>query len=68
VTGGSANLPSLIQAIERRARVAVEAFLPTEKILVEGRDVNQELLLRHASELAVALGLSLRKEREARAA
>ena len=68
VTGGTANLPSLIQAIERRARVAVEAFLPTEKIVVEGRDVKQELLQRHASELSVALGLSLRKEKEARAA
>jgi type IV pilus assembly protein PilM len=68
VTGGTANLPSLIQAIERRARVTVEAFLPTEKILVEPRDVNQELLQRHASELSVALGLSLRKEKEARAA
>jgi type IV pilus assembly protein PilM len=68
VTGGTANLPSLIQAIERRARVPVEAFLPTEKILVEPRDVKQELLERHASELSVALGLSLRKEKEARAA
>ena len=68
VTGGTANLPSLIQAIERRARVPVEAFLPTEKILVEPRDVNQELLQRHASELSVALGLSLRKEKEVRAA
>jgi type IV pilus assembly protein PilM len=68
VTGGTANLPSLIQAIERRARVPVEAFLPTEKILVEPRDVKQELLERHASELSVALGLSLRKAKEARAA
>jgi Tfp pilus assembly PilM family ATPase len=68
VTGGTANLTSLIQAIERRARVSVEAFLPTEKIAVEGRDVRMDLLQRHAAELSVALGLSLRKEKEARAA
>jgi type IV pilus assembly protein PilM len=68
VTGGTANLGSLVQAIERRARVAVEAFLPTEKVTVEGREVRQDMLQRHAAELSVALGLSLRKEKEARAA
>ncbi|MFO7178497.1 MAG: type IV pilus assembly protein PilM [Pseudomonadota bacterium] len=68
VTGGSSNLPALITAIERRARVPVEAFLPTERIVVEGRDVNQDSFHQHAAELPVALGLAMRKEREARAA
>ncbi|MDQ2646978.1 MAG: pilus assembly protein PilM [Myxococcota bacterium] len=68
VTGGTANLGSLIQAIERRARVPVEAFSPMEKIAIEGKDLRRDLLERHQAELSVALGLSLRKEKEARAA
>ncbi|HET9957357.1 MAG TPA: type IV pilus assembly protein PilM [Polyangiaceae bacterium] len=68
VTGGTANLPSLARAIERRARVPVETWLPTEKVTVEAKEVNGQLLMQHAAQLSVALGLSLRKEREVRAA
>jgi type IV pilus assembly protein PilM len=67
VTGGSANLLSLAQAIERRARVSVETWPPTERISIEAREVNPQLLSQRAAQLSVALGLSLRKEREARA-
>jgi type IV pilus assembly protein PilM len=64
VTGGSANLPALAQAIERRARVPVEAWLPTERLSVTGKDVDANLLQTRAAQLPVALGLALRKERE----
>ena len=64
VTGGSANLPALAQAIERRARVPVEAWLPTERLSVMSKDVDANLLQTRAAQLPVALGLALRKERE----
>ncbi len=67
VTGGSANLGPLAQAIQRRSRVAVEVWIPTERILVEAAEVNRELLASHAAQLSVSLGLALRKDREARA-
>jgi type IV pilus assembly protein PilM len=67
VTGGSANLAALAQAIERRARVQVEVWSPTEKVTVEAREVNATLLQQRTAQLSVALGLALRKEREARA-
>lgn len=66
VTGGTANLAPLAQAIERRSRVPVEIWSPTEKITVEGRDIDQVLLRTRAAQLAVALGLALRKEKESR--
>lgn len=66
VTGGTANLAALARAIERRARVPVEVWLPTEKISVEAKEVNTQLLMQRQAQLAVALGLSLRREREVR--
>lgn len=67
VTGGSANLPVLAQAIEQRSRIAVETWLPTEGLVTVGREVNSDLLARHGLQLSVALGLGLRKDKEARA-
>ena len=67
VTGGSANLAALAHAIERRARVTVETWSPVEKLTIEAKEVNPALLQSRAAQLSVALGLSLRKEREARA-
>ena len=66
ITGGSANLATLASAIERRARVPVEVWVPTERIIVEAKEVNRELLQERAAQLSVALGLALRKDREAR--
>jgi type IV pilus assembly protein PilM len=66
ITGGSSNLSPLAQAIERRARVPVEVWMPTERVIVEPKDVDVNLLRLRASQLAVALGLSLRKSRETR--
>ena len=67
VTGGTASLAALGQAIERRARIAVEVWSPTEKVTVEGKHVDAALLQTRAAQLPVALGLALRKEREVRA-
>ena len=67
VTGGSANLAALARAIERRARVSVETWSPVEKLSIEAKEVNPLLLQTRAAQLSVALGLSLRKEKEARA-
>ena len=66
VTGGSSNLPSLPNAIGRRSRVPVEVFNPMEKIAVEAKEVNTELLQSRAAQFSVALGLALRKDRERR--
>jgi type IV pilus assembly protein PilM len=67
VTGGSANLAALARAIERRARVSVETWSPVEKLTIEAKEVDPQLLQSRAAQLSVALGLSLRKEKEARA-
>jgi type IV pilus assembly protein PilM len=64
VTGGTANLAALGAAVQRRARVPVEAWAPTEKIFVEAREVDTNMLQSRAAQLAVALGLSLRREKE----
>jgi type IV pilus assembly protein PilM len=64
VTGGTASLVQLAQAIERRARVPAEVWTPTERILVEAKEVDVQLLQLRAAQLGVALGLGLRKEKE----
>jgi type IV pilus assembly protein PilM len=66
LTGGSSNLPALPNAISRRSRVGVELIPPLERIAVEGKDVSPQLLQSRAAQLCVALGLSLRKEKERR--
>jgi type IV pilus assembly protein PilM len=66
LTGGSSNLPMLIQSVQRRTRVAVETWKPTEKFAIDTKNVNSTELELRAPQLAVALGLTLRREREAR--
>ena len=67
LTGGSANLPTLVQAIQRRTRVNVQTWKPTEKFSLDPKNVNSADLGVRAPQLAVALGLTLRREREVRA-
>jgi len=67
LTGGSSNLPALPLAVERRSRVPVEVIQPLERIAVEGKDVSAELVRTRAAQFCVALGLSMRKDREKRA-
>lgn len=66
LTGGSSVLPALPAAVARRSRVPVEVLQPMERITVEAKEVNQELLQRRVAQFSVALGLSLRKDRERR--
>jgi type IV pilus assembly protein PilM len=66
VTGGSSNLAALAHAIQRRSRVPVELWVPVERIVVEAKEVDRVLLQQRAAQLSVALGLSLRKDREVR--
>ncbi len=65
LSGGTASLASLGPAIERRARIPVEGWSPSDHLVVESR-VSPELLHRRSNQLAVALGLALRRTREVR--
>jgi type IV pilus assembly protein PilM len=67
VTGGTSKVAPLSEAIERRARVPVEVWAPTEHMVIDQKRVDTTLLGECAPQLAVALGLALRKEREMRA-
>jgi len=64
--GGTARIALLPQAIERRARVQVEVFSPVEKIGVDTAAIDPAMLSGVSSQLAVALGLAMRKDREKR--
>ena len=44
----------------------MEVWVPTERIIVEAKEVNREILQERAAQLSVALGLALRKDRETR--
>lgn len=67
VTGGTANLTSVRTAIERRARTPVEFFNPVEQLTVEQHAIPDQLPRARHAQLAVAIGLALRKEKEKRA-
>lgn len=64
--GGSASLPPLAASIEKRARVPVTVFDPLTNMGVEGV-TNEPGLRSRAAQLAVAIGLALRSEKEGRA-
>src|SRR5262249_53313510 len=67
LTGGTARIPFLAQAIERRSRVGVEVFSPLDRIAVDTTSVDPNAVNHLGSQLAVSLGLSMRKDREKRA-
>ena len=66
LTGGTANLKQLAHAIERRSRAPVEVFSPLEKIAVDAAAGSPATLSQRAAQLAVAIGLSMRKDKEKR--
>ncbi len=66
VSGGSAYLAPLMQAIERRARVPVQLFDPMVNLAVDAKFVNEPELRARAAQMVVALGLSLRCDKERR--
>jgi type IV pilus assembly protein PilM len=67
LTGGTANLTPLRNAIQRRAKTAVEFFNPVERLTIDTKTVPDALLRERHAQLAVAVGLALRKEKEKRA-
>jgi type IV pilus assembly protein PilM len=66
ISGGSAYLAPLVQAVERRARVPVQLFDPMAGLAVEPTLANEPHLRSMAAQMVVALGLSLRCEKERR--
>ncbi len=66
VSGGSAYLAPLAQAIEKRARVPVQLFDPMANLTVEAKYVDEAKLRAMSAQMVVALGLSLRCDRERR--
>jgi type IV pilus assembly protein PilM len=66
VSGGSAYLAPLGKAIEKRARVPVQLFDPLANLGVDPKFVNETEMRSRAAQLVVALGLSLRTDREKR--
>jgi len=65
VSGGSAYLAPLQKSIEKRARVPVVVFDPLGNVVVE-KGVNEAELRARAAQLVVAIGLSLRTDKEKR--
>ena len=66
LTGGTANLPQLSNAIGRRSRVSVEVIQPTERIPIDAKEVDKQVLERRSAQLSVALGLAMRRKKEKR--
>jgi len=66
VSGGSAYLAPLAKAIVKRARVPVQLFDPLANLQVDAKTVNEPEMRARAAQLVVALGLSLRCEKEKR--
>lgn len=63
VSGGTANIRALLDAVERRARVQVE-LLDALRLASPEKTVDQGLLQARAAQSVVAFGLALRRERE----
>ncbi len=66
VCGGSAYLAPLAQAIEKRAHVPVQLFDPMVNLAVDTKTVNEPAMRAMAAQMVVALGLSLRCDKERR--
>jgi type IV pilus assembly protein PilM len=64
VSGGTANIRALLDAVERRARVPVELIDPMRIAQPAAKGVDVGLLQARAAQSVVAFGLALRRERE----
>ncbi|MDQ3033652.1 MAG: pilus assembly protein PilM [Myxococcota bacterium] len=64
VSGGTANIRALLDAVERRARVPVELLDPLRVAQPAARGVDVGLLQARAAQSVVAFGLALRRDRE----
>ena len=61
LSGGSAQIPQLVRALERNLEVPVELANPFKNINVDPRKFDVDLLQRMAPVAAVAVGLGLRR-------
>jgi type IV pilus assembly protein PilM len=66
LSGGTANFPSLAAAVQRRARVPVSPWSPASAFVFDAK-VDPGLIAQHGAQLAVVLGLALRRDREVKA-
>jgi len=64
VTGGTAKIPYLRTAIERRSRVPVELLDPFRRVLFDERQFSVDVLKSQAPQATVSLGLALRRQKE----
>jgi type IV pilus assembly protein PilM len=66
LSGGTANFSSFANAVQRRARVPVSSWSPASAFTFDPK-VNPSLVSQYGLQLAVVLGLTLRKDREVKA-
>jgi type IV pilus assembly protein PilM len=64
VSGGTANVQSLLDSIQQRSRVNVEVLDPLRVAAPDAKKVNPMELSGRTAQAAVAVGLALRKDRE----
>jgi len=64
LTGGTAKIPYLRSAIERRSRVPVELLDPFRRVLFDEKQFDREVLRGQAPQASICLGLALRKQKE----
>ena len=64
LTGGTANLGPLAQAVESRVHIPVETWMPLEGADLTSKKIDRETLEQKGLQYAVACGLALRKDRE----
>ncbi len=64
ISGGTAKIPELRTAIERRSRAPVELLDPFRRVLFDERQFNPEELKIQAPQASICLGLALRKQKE----
>jgi type IV pilus assembly protein PilM len=64
MSGGTANLRSMLTALHRKTRVPVDLLAPLKVAVPDPRLVDPLLLEGRSAQAAVAVGLALRKEKE----
>jgi type IV pilus assembly protein PilM len=64
VTGGTAKIPYLRVAVERRSRMPVELMDPFRRVHFDDRQFRPDALRSQAPQATIGLGLALRKQKE----
>jgi type IV pilus assembly protein PilM len=64
LTGGTANIPQIRSAIERRSRIPVELLDPFRRVYYDDKQFNPQMLKGKAPQASICLGLALRKQKE----